>query len=483
MSLAVQRHARVTCWRDRHGADGFESDAELRPAPAPPSVAARLSSSSDTIAALDLAPSGSHSPVAGPSSTTGPVNGPHGFVLSCKSRCDSVVTEFTNRKTKGKAYEEVRQKYLPSASTADSSSPSTDRSSSTSTTSALLPLPDVQQSPTIELIHFITLSDMRPIFSTPVYRQLDLTPWLSSRSDPRPSAWLCTGAPASRLDSPHPSAVAAHPSWVSSCDDTDLLVGSALSMTGVWRGTYGSHGVELLQLQLMYAPPGYDMFSSSSSGSSSDSTAAASGATAGDIFGSVAAAASVGGDASTVSEDVAAAIAADNTSDGVPGVVLGGVAGMTDASSAADRTRLYAELPGEAAAAGAPAESLVVVYDNPAAADAEQQQQQLPTHLDTGGVQSTVAAGSSSSRQQQLLLVATKLTGDMNVPVGCVSFAVHVGSQVPGGDEVLQLSAGADTDVMVNAPGTRQLKVKVGASHISSNGRQHANSHKLLASC
>jgi hypothetical protein len=31
-------------------------------------------------------------------------------------------------------------------------------------------------------------------------------------------------------------------------------------LTGLWRGTYGAHGVELVLLQLLQAPPGYDMW-------------------------------------------------------------------------------------------------------------------------------------------------------------------------------------------------------------------------------
>lgn len=31
-------------------------------------------------------------------------------------------------------------------------------------------------------------------------------------------------------------------------------------MTGLWRGTYGAHGVELVLLQLLQAPAGFDMW-------------------------------------------------------------------------------------------------------------------------------------------------------------------------------------------------------------------------------
>lgn len=449
--------ARVTCWRDKHGADGFESEAELTAAPPPQSQAALAARSNTpgTIAALDLA-LGSRSSSAkvvdhqhNGSSSRSLADAVHGFMLCCKSRCDSVVTEFTNRKTKAQPYEEVRHRFLAAysidnpgrqqqqqhsvafdtlCSNASTASSSRSGGSRRSIESSLPPLPDVAQSPTIELIHFITLSDMRPIFTTPVYRQLDLSPWIrSSQHTLGGTAGVAAGS-----DSP---------------EDVNMLTGSALQLTGLWRGTYGSHGVELLQLQLLQAPPGYDMFQVSSNRNTLQGDAAPAGA---DDIGS--------GPAT-----VAAALAADNASDGTPGVLLKGVAGMTDARSSADIPTLYAELPMEAAAAaaGPPGESLVVVYDNPAVAagDAAQQQQQQDEGPDTA------AAASSSQRQQQtpqqLLLVATKLTGDMNVPVGHVSFAVDVGSHVPGGNELLQLSGTTDTDVSIHAAGTRQLRIKV----------------------
>jgi hypothetical protein len=65
-------------------------------------------------------------------------------------------------------------------------------------------------------------------------------------------------------------------------------------------------------------------------------------------------------------------------------------------------------------------------------------------------------------RPRQLLLVATKLTGDVNVPAGAVTFAADLVSRsTAGAGARLLLPPGTDCDVQLNRAGMRQLRVKV----------------------
>jgi hypothetical protein len=145
------------------------------------------------------------------------------------------------------------------------------------------------------------------------------------------------------------------------------------------------------------------------------------------------------------------ALAADDAADAAPGVLLAGVAGL---ATAASRTAGSASSAATAAAGG----------------QQEQQQLQQADHEDAGSdagqqqvVQPTATQEQQSQQQQrQLLLVATKLTGDVNVPAGGVTFAVDLGSRsTAGAGSRLVLPPGTDSDVQLNRAGMRQLRIKV----------------------
>jgi hypothetical protein len=77
-----------------------------------------------------------------------------------------------------------------------------------------------------------------------------------------------------------------------------------------------------------------------------------------------------------------------------------------------------------------------------------------------GAAAANAAAG--AHQQQQLLLVATKATGDRNVPAGQVTFAVDLGSRsTAGAGHLLQIPHWMHSAVEVNGPGTRPLVIKV----------------------
>ena len=77
------------------------------------------------------------------------------------------------------------------------------------------------------------------------------------------------------------------------------------------------------------------------------------------------------------------------------------------------------------------------------------------------------ASANSSSHQleegQQVLLVGTKLlAGDIKVPAGWVLFAVDMSSRsTAGAGERFVLPTGTSSDVDLDQPGTRELRIKV----------------------
>jgi hypothetical protein len=62
---------------------------------------------------------------------------------------------------------------------------------------------------------------------------------------------------------PHQPESTSTPSALELCSlaalDTAATAATPLELTGLWRGTFGAHGVELVQLQLLLTPPGYQL--------------------------------------------------------------------------------------------------------------------------------------------------------------------------------------------------------------------------------
>jgi hypothetical protein len=287
----------------------------------------------------------------------------------------------------------------------------------------------MHQANTIDLFHIISLADMRNSFATPVFMPLDLSSWLPA------APMQVTAAAGSQAAAASSSIVTAgagalQPEVADACAAASA---AAVSLAGCWRGTYGTHAIELVQLQLLLAPPGYDMFAVE--------------AAEGDVAAAAAAAA----------VDAAVVLAADNAVDAVPGVLLAGVAGLASGAGTV----------GNLAAADADEhedqQQACAVPETDGNMEGQQQQQQDPA---AAVVEQTDTQERQQQQQRQLLLVATKLTGDVNVPAGAVTFAADLGSRCTAdAGSRLVLPPGTDSDVQLNRAGMRQLRVKVRRPH------------------
>lgn len=345
------------------------------------------------------------------------------------------------------------------------------------------PLPELTATPQHALLlHMHTLQELLP--RPAEFLPLQLHTWLS-----RPAA-AAAGAASIGLQAALPTGIITH---------AGELGRRAAALSGVWRGTYGSHGVELLSLQLLLPPRSFSLYSQGS-GTAAQQAAADNAAreraalallqdssttALADEFAGVPgieqlaamrdAVAMMASAARTVAElaEVHAMMMlwAESGVAGTQGVLLSRLPGFaggppvqrTLSAGAADLALAQhhhgthdiadGEAGGEAATAAAAALQAGEDDDDASALDRGAVMQQLRQRL-------RIAA----TQQQQLLLVATKLTGDVNVPAGRASFAVDLcsGVQEPGAPAPLLLPARISTDVSFHAPGVRRLRVQVG---------------------
>jgi hypothetical protein len=220
---------------------------------------------------------------------------------------------------------------------------------------------------------------------------------------------------------------------------------AAEGLTGLWRGSYGTHGVELVALQLLQASPGFQL---QQQYGPVDGTP--------HVF-------------ETLPRNVLlqpvlrlpphfvhlalreALCLPHDQAEHLPND--GAIDGAYQAVMAAQQAEILA---------GVNAVSLgPSVVGNGGRNPLQQQQQQ-------GGEVSALHP------PQQLLLVATKVTGDRNVPAGQVTFAVDLGSRSSAGaGQLLQLPPGTTSDVKVNERGAQPLVIKVGSNAGSFCGSWH----------
>jgi hypothetical protein len=261
--------------------------------------------------------------------------------------------------------------------------------SSNSSSSNTLPLPDVRKFQVTPLhFRFFLLEEDIPADwrSNAVYTPFVPTPWLS------------------------PAAVGTVPTAADDClSQHAAAAAAAAGLIGLWRGTYGSHGVELVQLQLLPVPAGYQLLQQH----------------------------------------------------GVTDEALSGSGVLLQSLLRKPAFVVHPDL----------LENLDLTSAAVEDADPHHQQQQQDMAV-PDGPDSAEAAGSSCTQeqqqqQQQLLLVATKVTGDRNVPAGQVTFAVDLGSRsTAGAGQLLGLPADIHCDVKLNAPGTRPFIVKVWLANV-----------------
>jgi hypothetical protein len=199
---------------------------------------------------------------------------------------------------------------------------------------------------------------------------------------------------------------------------------AAEGLTGLWKGTYGSHGVEIVQLQLLQAPVGYNFLQQHGMQNGHVGSFSAS----------------------------PTLVLLHSLLHTAPHVVHPSVL-QSHSISIQNLAAVHPAVDWEAAAAadhpatGAGAEGANSSATSRQQQQAQQQQGNQHQHL---------------PQVQQLLLVGSKVTGDRNVPAGQVTFAVDLGSRSrEGAGRLLQLPPSIQSDVRVNAAGTRELVVKV----------------------
>lgn len=191
---------------------------------------------------------------------------------------------------------------------------------------------------------------------------------------------------------------------------TSINCHPAASLTGLWRGTYGAHGVELLHVQLLPMPSEFNLHAYHNTPEQPP----------------------------------------QNFSQCPEGVLLQSVVHRPPPERP----------PGTAGASGGSSNSQPAQQQQPPAGGAAA----IAAAVDSTAAAAEADGGSEQGQQQpqRLLLVATKVLGDRNVHAGQVSFVVDLDSRSTlGAGQVLELPAGVHSDVKLNSSGTRPLLIKV----------------------
>lgn len=346
-----------------------------------------------------------------------------GLALCCTASCGSLYAELVSRWQTAEPHSTAMSNTKPATATAaapaGSQQPAADAAGSNASGSdnasssidgSSLPLPDVGEfgiSPW-DLRWIVEELDLPAEWrSHAVYKAFQPTPWLqpaaavSGSSDAAPSS----SGSGSSADKGRCALLAA-------------AGAAAAALPGLWRGTYGSHGVEVVQLQLLPVAAGYNLLQQHG------------------VF---------EGPALRVSDCPRGVLLASvlHTAPPVlhPSLVVPGSLPMPDG---------HADVPQQ---------------------QPPQQQQSEAAGMVGAAPCNTVTGRQQKQQPQQLLLVATKVTGDRNVPAGQVTFAVDLASRsTEGTGQPLQLPPGMHSDVKVNAAGTRQLVVKVRETSCATGG-------------
>jgi hypothetical protein len=346
-----------------------------------------------------------------------------------------------------------------------------------------LPLPDVDTERQDLAAHIIfeflpALGRRQSQLRLRVFRPFTLPAWLQLTST---SSSTRGGSTGDKADSEGAAAAAASKAVAGS---SPLL----LQLPGLFRGAYGGHGIELVQLQLAAVPAADPSVAGDSSSATAAAAAAAFVADSRDealqqrdgvilqgLTGSAGQteAGPVSDDSSSTDNDAAeavagsAALAADELPDGIEQA-------EDEVWAAADEDEHSEGSQGHESATDSESSCSMDEQSCAAASEAAVQQEVLAASTAAAGAAAQVnrveAAAATSAgaereqpaQQQQLLLVGTKVQGDVNVPAGHVTFAFDLSSRsLQGAGQPLQLPSGVRSRVDLVKPGVRQLIVQV----------------------